>query len=159
MCAGPHPLWLGNTMNTATSDFTSKQYQSSCSIRVDRHLNQSPSSYSESTESYSCARSLHPAIMYLRGPSKSTPANVQCQKCLKRDELPATNYMVPQLTFLARHYSYECKASTQERPYVPRPSRTQQLFNPKLAPKLASETTNALQDTYVSCYVKCVDFC
>ncbi|KAI0440224.1 zinc knuckle-domain-containing protein [Xylaria telfairii] len=68
--------------------------------------------------------------MYRRGPSKSTPANVQCQKCLKRG-----------------HYSYECKASTQERPYVARPSRTQQLFNPKLAPKLASETTNALQDT------------
>jgi hypothetical protein len=34
------------------------------------------------------------------------------------------------------HYSYECKATTQERPYIPRPSRTQQLFNPKLQPKL-----------------------
>ncbi|KAI1363066.1 zinc knuckle-domain-containing protein [Xylaria arbuscula] len=67
--------------------------------------------------------------MYRRGPSKSTPASVQCQKCLKRG-----------------HYSYECKASSQERPYVPRPSRTQQLFNPKLVPKLASDTVNALQD-------------
>ncbi|KAK4200655.1 zinc knuckle-domain-containing protein [Triangularia verruculosa] len=59
------------------------------------------------------------------GPSKSTPSNVQCQKCLKRG-----------------HYSYECKASAQERPYIPRPSRTQQLFNPKLQPKL----TNAVPD-------------
>ncbi|KAI0514507.1 hypothetical protein F5B22DRAFT_647546 [Xylaria bambusicola] len=64
--------------------------------------------------------------MYRRGPSKSTPANVQCQKCLKRDKCSAT--------------------STQERPYVPRPSRTQQLFNPKLVPKLTSDTPNALQD-------------
>ncbi|KAL2167613.1 hypothetical protein VTG60DRAFT_1049 [Thermothelomyces hinnuleus] len=62
------------------------------------------------------------------GPSK-TPPNVQCQKCLKRG-----------------HYSYECKAAPQERPYVARPSRTQQLFNPKLLPKLASETPNALQE-------------
>ncbi|KAK1774161.1 zinc knuckle-domain-containing protein [Copromyces sp. CBS 386.78] len=52
-------------------------------------------------------------------PSKSTPSTVQCQKCLKRG-----------------HYSYECKASAAERPYIPRPSRTQQLFNPKLLPKL-----------------------
>lgn len=43
-----------------------------------------------------------------------------------------------QLTFLERHYSYECKASAAERPYIPRPSRTQQLFNPKLLPKLTS---------------------
>ncbi|KAI3322419.1 zinc knuckle-domain-containing protein [Xylariaceae sp. AK1471] len=68
--------------------------------------------------------------MYRRGPSKSTPTNVQCQKCLKRG-----------------HYSYECKASAQERPYVPRPSRTQQLVNPKLVPKLTSDTTDALQKT------------
>ncbi|KAI0387151.1 zinc knuckle-domain-containing protein [Hypomontagnella monticulosa] len=66
--------------------------------------------------------------MYRRGPSKSTPANVQCQKCLKRG-----------------HYSYECKASTQERPYVSRPSRTQQLFNPKLVPKLTSDVPDTLQ--------------
>ncbi|OTB09221.1 hypothetical protein M426DRAFT_316511 [Hypoxylon sp. CI-4A] len=66
--------------------------------------------------------------MYRRGPPKSTPANVQCQKCLKKG-----------------HYSYECKASAQDRPYVSRPSRTQQLFNPKLAPKLASDTPNALE--------------
>lgn len=62
------------------------------------------------------------------GPSRSTPANVQCQKCLKRG-----------------HYSYECKASTQERPYVPRPSRSQQLRNPKLVPKLTNDTLNPLE--------------
>ncbi|KAI2605860.1 zinc knuckle-domain-containing protein [Hypoxylon fragiforme] len=65
--------------------------------------------------------------MYRRDPTKATPANVQCQKCLKKG-----------------HYSYECKASTQERPYVSRPSRTQQLLNPKLAPKLASDVQDAL---------------
>ncbi|KAH6845090.1 zinc knuckle-domain-containing protein [Chaetomium sp. MPI-CAGE-AT-0009] len=63
------------------------------------------------------------------GPSKATPSNVQCQKCLKRG-----------------HYSYECKSVPQERPYIARPSRTQQLFNPKLLPKLASETPNPLQE-------------
>ncbi|KAI2624930.1 zinc knuckle-domain-containing protein [Hypoxylon sp. NC1633] len=67
--------------------------------------------------------------MYRRGPSKSTPASVQCQKCLKRG-----------------HYSYECKASTQERPYVPRPSRTQQLFNPKLVPKLTSDVPDSIPE-------------
>jgi len=65
--------------------------------------------------------------MYRRGP-KSTPASVQCQKCLKRG-----------------HYTYECKASAQERPYVPRPSRTQQLFNPKLVPKLTNEAPPQLE--------------
>ncbi|KAL7623369.1 hypothetical protein AAE478_007050 [Parahypoxylon ruwenzoriense] len=49
------------------------------------------------------------------------------------------------LTFLARHYSYECKASAQERPYVSRPSRTQQLFNPKLMPKLTADVPDNLQ--------------
>ncbi|KAI1639976.1 zinc knuckle-domain-containing protein [Biscogniauxia mediterranea] len=66
--------------------------------------------------------------MYRRGPSKVTPANVQCQKCLKRG-----------------HYSYECKTSAQERPYVARPSRTQQLLNPKLVPKLTNDVPEALQ--------------
>lgn len=60
---------------------------------------------------------------------KSTPSNVTCQKCLKKG-----------------HYSYECKAAPQERPYQARPSRTQQLLNPKkFAPKLASDTTDTLQ--------------
>ncbi|EON62866.1 hypothetical protein W97_02091 [Coniosporium apollinis CBS 100218] len=40
--------------------------------------------------------------------------------------------------------NYECKASAQERPYASRPSRTQQLFNPKLVPKLTSDVPNDL---------------
>ena len=83
--------------------------------------------------------------MYRRGPPKSTPASVQCQKCLKRDMFQLSTSSRPRLTFPARHYSYECKASSQDRPYVSRPSRTQQLFNPKLVPKLASDEISALQ--------------
>ncbi|CAD0108964.1 unnamed protein product, partial [Aureobasidium uvarum] len=48
-------------------------------------------------------------------------ANTICQKCLSKG-----------------HYSYECKAQAQERPYISRPSRSQQLLNPKLKPKLAN---------------------
>ncbi|KAI1880739.1 hypothetical protein JX265_000979 [Neoarthrinium moseri] len=39
----------------------------------------------------------------------------------------------------------ECKATVQDRPYIPRPSRTQQLFNPKLVPKLTEATPPELQ--------------
>ncbi|RKK19917.1 hypothetical protein BFJ63_vAg10701 [Fusarium oxysporum f. sp. narcissi] len=66
------------------------------------------------------------------GPSRSTPSSVQCQKCLKRG-----------------HYSYECKATAQERPYVSRPSRSQQFRNPKLVPKLTNETLNPLEKKLV----------
>ncbi|KFH40513.1 hypothetical protein ACRE_088000 [Hapsidospora chrysogenum ATCC 11550] len=48
----------------------------------------------------------------------------------------------------ARHYSYECKASTQDRPYVSRPSRSKQLRNPKLVPKLTSDTLEPLEKKY-----------
>ncbi|TVY90470.1 hypothetical protein LAWI1_G002690 [Lachnellula willkommii] len=51
---------------------------------------------------------------------------------------------MPNADFPLRHYSYECKAIAQERPYVPRPSRTQQLLNPKLVPKLTSDVPNDL---------------
>ncbi|KAL1586781.1 hypothetical protein WHR41_04643 [Cladosporium halotolerans] len=54
------------------------------------------------------------------GPSKAS-ASTLCQKCLKRG-----------------HFSYECTASQQDRPYISRPSRTQQLLNPKLAPKITN---------------------
>ncbi|KAL2872171.1 zinc finger CCHC-type containing 10 [Aspergillus lucknowensis] len=57
----------------------------------------------------------------VRGPSKAT-ASTLCQKCLKRG-----------------HYSYECKVTAQERPYLARPSRTQQLQNPKLRPQLTMD--------------------
>lgn len=60
------------------------------------------------------------------GRSKAS-ADTLCQKCLKKG-----------------HYSYECKASAQERPYKPRPSRTQQLLNPKLKPQLTTEVPNDL---------------
>lgn len=45
---------------------------------------------------------------------------------------------------VSRHYSYECKAPSQERPYLSRPSRTQQLLNPKLVPRLTSDVPNDL---------------
>ncbi|KAK8168159.1 zinc knuckle-domain-containing protein [Phyllosticta citrichinensis] len=60
------------------------------------------------------------------GRSKAAPSTT-CQKCLKKG-----------------HYSYECKVTTQERPYLARPSRTQQLFNPKLMPQLTSDVPNDL---------------
>ncbi|KAJ3503989.1 hypothetical protein NLJ89_g8180 [Agrocybe chaxingu] len=49
---------------------------------------------------------------------KATSSTV-CQKCLGRG-----------------HYTFECKGA---RPYVSRPSRTQQLENPKLFAKLKSD--------------------
>ncbi|MCJ1427059.1 hypothetical protein MMC29_004962 [Sticta canariensis] len=58
------------------------------------------------------------------GQSKATPQTL-CQKCLKRD-------------------NFECKATAQDRPYASRPSRTQQLANPKLIPKLTSDFPNEL---------------
>ncbi|KAJ5893844.1 hypothetical protein N7495_005535 [Penicillium taxi] len=36
-------------------------------------------------------------------------------------------------------WSYECKGTAQDRPYISRPSRTQQLLNPELVPKLTTE--------------------
>ncbi|GKT60731.1 hypothetical protein ColTof4_00855 [Colletotrichum tofieldiae] len=75
------------------------------------------------------------------GPRQSTPANVQCQKCLKRDKSIIDHFIANiALTPTERHYSYECKEPAQTRPYVSRPSRTQQLRNPKLMPKLTNET-------------------
>lgn len=66
-----------------------------------------------------------------RGPnfaaSSKATSQTLCQKCLRKG-----------------HYSYECKAPAQERPYTSRPSRTQQLVNPKLVPKLTSDTPNDL---------------
>ena len=50
--------------------------------------------------------------------------------------------------YLERHYSYECKSTTQDRPYVSRPSRTQQLSDPRLQPKLSSDTPNELLRKY-----------
>ena len=75
------------------------------------------------------------------GPSKAS-ASTTCQKCLKKDRRPCACGRAP-LTRL-RHYSYECTASAQDRPYASRPSRTAQLFNPKLVPELTSDVPNEL---------------
>lgn len=69
---------------------------------------------------------IRPRGPFSSAPSKASPQTL-CQKCLKRG-----------------HYSYECKSSTQERPYASRPSRSQQLTNPKLLPKLTSDVPNDL---------------
>ncbi|DAA76321.1 TPA_exp: hypothetical protein A8136_0993 [Trichophyton benhamiae CBS 112371] len=45
------------------------------------------------------------------------------------------------------HYSYECTTQLQERPYGARPSRTQQLSNPRLRPQLSTEVPNDLLRT------------
>ncbi|RKF64886.1 hypothetical protein OnM2_015025 [Erysiphe neolycopersici] len=61
------------------------------------------------------------------GRSSKATSSTLCQKCLKKG-----------------HYSYECKAATHERPYISRPSRTQQLLNPNLVPKLSNEVPHDL---------------
>ncbi|KAG6179936.1 hypothetical protein E4U27_002966 [Claviceps purpurea] len=48
-----------------------------------------------------------------------------------------------QKTRSSRHANYQ--ASSQERPYVSRPSRSQQLRNPKLVPKLTNDTPNPVE--------------
>ncbi|PYH95825.1 hypothetical protein BO71DRAFT_350383 [Aspergillus ellipticus CBS 707.79] len=65
----------------------------------------------------------------LRGPTKATQSTL-CQKCLKRG-----------------HYSYECTVTAQERPYMSRPSRTQQLQNPKLRPQLSADVPSGAPNT------------
>ncbi len=82
---------------------------------------------------------------------------------LKERYVCSPSFLPPSLllTWPLRHYSYECKSTTQERPYVSRPSRTQQLTNPKLVPKLASDTPNTLLNRYAlekfnECYLTIV---
>ena len=66
--------------------------------------------------------------------SRATPTT-RCQKCLKLG-MSRHNNAAPAAYPLPGHYSYDCKATTQDRPYVSRPSRTQQLRDPKLLTKL-----------------------
>lgn len=61
----------------------------------------------------------------MNAPSRAT-STTRCQKCLKYG-----------------HYSYECKATVEQRPYTSRPSRMQQLMNPNLRPKLSEENADA----------------
>ncbi|KAF2269268.1 hypothetical protein CC78DRAFT_540302 [Lojkania enalia] len=77
------------------------------------------------------------------GRSKAT-ADTLCQKCLKKDMCTFDPSQKRTTNFHIRHYSYECTASAQERPYKPRPSRTQQLLNPQLKPKLMTDVPNEL---------------
>jgi hypothetical protein len=87
-----------------------------------------------------------------RGPSyggrSRATATTLCQKCLKKDMSSPPSTLTQCTDIFARHYSYECKASDQERPYTSRPSRTQQLLNPKLAPKLMTDVPNDLLRKY-----------
>ena len=82
------------------------------------------------------------------GPSKAS-ASTMCQKCLKKDMSTLSLPWILMANSSSRHYSYECKANAQERPYVSRPSRTQQLSNPKLVPKLTSDVPQDLTKKYV----------
>ena len=93
------------------------------------------------------------------GPSKAT-ASTLCQKCLKRDMCAPSFSHFQKADYGLRHYSYECKAVAQERPYVSRPSRTQQLLNPKLVPKLNSDVPQDLLRKCVFYYsrIHCVVF-
>lgn len=50
----------------------------------------------------------------------------------------------------AGHYSYECKAQAQERPYISRPSRSQQFLNPKLKPKLTNIAPEPSEQEYAA---------
>ena len=85
----------------------------------------------------------------LRGPTRATASTV-CQKCLKRDKYWVLGCSVLLTDLNSRHYSYECNVSAQDRPYLTRPSRTQQLQNPNLKPKLSTEVPNDLLPTYAS---------
>ncbi|KAJ3522153.1 hypothetical protein NM208_g12980 [Fusarium decemcellulare] len=90
-----------------------------------------------------------PPHVYLQRPWRPIPVDARQRPVPK---VPEERYVFQSLylvsfvlTVLVRHYSYECKESTQDRPYVSRPSRTQQLRNPKLVPKLTNETLNPLE--------------
>jgi len=87
-----------------------------------------------------------------RGPPSNNAskagANTLCQKCLKRDMYYEIRLLLPSANLALRHYSFECKAAVQERPYISRPSRTQQLHNPKLTPQLNSDVPNDLLRKY-----------
>ena len=83
-----------------------------------------------------------------RGPSKAS-ATTQCQKCLQRGPFTIATNGQSSHSFTG-HYSYECKAAVQERPYQTRPSRSQQLLNPRLRQALTNqapeEPTKGLAD-------------
>lgn len=68
----------------------------------------------------SSARAAFIASLRPRGAAGTSVQQVTCQKCLQKG-----------------HWTYQCK---NEARYVTRPSRTQQLANPRLKPALSSDT-------------------
>jgi hypothetical protein len=120
-----------------------------------RHIKYQPASSTRPPAATSMNR--YRTVPGLSSQQKAT-SNTTCQKCLKKDRTspPHDIHSGFSLTNKSlRHYSYECKATAQERPYVSRPSRTQQLFNPKLAPKLSSDVPNDLLRKYVASIELC----
>jgi hypothetical protein len=85
--------------------------------------------------------------LYRPPPPSRASASTLCQKCLKKDK-SASPFQRTRSDLHPRHFSYECKAPAQERPYQARPSRTQQLMNPKLAPKLTSDVPEDFLNRY-----------
>lgn len=58
---------------------------------------------------------------------------------MSKSVLFANEHTTKSNIFPLGHYSYECTKAKQDRPYISRPSRTQQILNPKLMPKLNND--------------------
>lgn len=65
-----------------------------------------------------------------------------CQKCLKTGQFPSFTVLVDSHTDCAGHFIYECKST---RPYVSRPSRTQQLEKPGVLAKLREDGKSSVE--------------
>jgi len=63
-------------------------------------------------------------------------SSTTCQKCLQKGHLDFPTKSNQLNANNVGHFIYECK---YERPYISRPSRTQQLENPRLLAKLKAE--------------------
>ena len=96
----------------------------------------------------------HGRSSYVGGASSSkASSNTVCQKCLRKGMCMSCVWRIlnsDSSHFCAGHYSYECKAQAQERPYISRPSRSQQFLNPKLKPKLANIAPEPSEQEYVT---------
>lgn len=113
--------------STPTTQSTHMSRHSHKSGHIYHKLNTSGHFHHEITRNLFCdfrttRAKVHDMNRYKFGGASKASASTLCQKCLKRG-----------------HYSYECTAAQQERPYVSRPSRTQRLLNPKLAPRITEQ--------------------
>ena len=63
-------------------------------------------------------------------------SSTTCQKCLQKVIWISLQRVIDLNANNVGHFIYECK---YERPYISRPSRTQQLENPRLLAKLKAE--------------------